>query len=211
MDLPVPVISTPASAASEEVSRAEAQEADEVRPVVPREAVEEAETTAQQVAPKKRRKKEKRKKVSAGAEAMAADVDASISKEAGPDGSSCGPPDNEELLRRRAIGRWAIVQGLQNAKYTEFNGKLVRVLSQRENGQFETVRPGSGNRLAVRPENLRGLLESLEGCTAGDRIGFDDGEGWWRLAKLKCWAGSLNLKNLNRFAYRKLKQIYVFG
>ena len=176
MDLPVPVILTPTSAASEDVSRAEAQEADEVRPVVPREAVEEAETIAQQVAPKKKGKKETKKKVSAGAETMAADVDASISKEAGPDASSCGPPDNEELLRRRAIGRWAIVQGLQNAKYTEFNGKLVRVLSQRENGQFVTVRPGSGNRLAVRPENLRGLLESFEGCTAGDRFGFDDGE-----------------------------------
>ena len=91
-----------------------------MQPVVPREAVEEAETTAQQVAPKKKRKKEKKKKVSTGAEAMAADVDASISKEAGPGASSCGPPDNEELLRRRAIGRWAIVQGLQNAKYTEW-------------------------------------------------------------------------------------------
>ena len=74
---------------------------------------------------------------------MAADDDASISMEAGPDASSGGSPDNEELLRCRAIGRWEIVQGLQNARYTEYKSKLVRVLSQRENRKSETA-PGFG-------------------------------------------------------------------
>ena len=56
------------------------------------------------------------------------------------------------------------------------NGRLVRVGSQRPNGRFETVRPGSGRNLAVRPTNLRVLLEEFSGRAAGDTMDFDDGE-----------------------------------
>ena len=56
------------------------------------------------------------------------------------------------------------------------NGRLVRVGSQRPNGRFETVRPGSGRNLAVRPANLRVLLEEFNGRAAGDTMDFDDGE-----------------------------------
>jgi hypothetical protein len=49
-----------------------------------------------------------------------------------------------------------MVHGLQNVKYTEFNDKLVRVSSQREDGRYQT--------------------KSYEGCTAGAKFIFDDGE-----------------------------------
>ena len=74
----------------------------------------------------------------------------------------------------RLLGRWAVLHGLQAEP--DFNGRLVRVGSQRPNGRFETVRPGSGRNLAVRPANLRVLLEEFNGRAAGDTMDFGDGE-----------------------------------
>ena len=56
------------------------------------------------------------------------------------------------------------------------NGRLVRVGSRRANGRFETERPGSHDRQAVRPENLRELLETYDGHAAGDEVAFGDDE-----------------------------------
>ena len=42
--------------------------------------------------------------------------------------------------------------------------------------RVETVRPGSGTELAVRPENLRGLLDSYDGLAAGDEVAFADAD-----------------------------------
>ena len=42
--------------------------------------------------------------------------------------------------------------------------------------RVETVRPGSGTELAVRPENLRGLLDSYDGRAAGDEVAFADAD-----------------------------------
>ena len=66
--------------------------------------------------------------------------------------------------------RWAVLQGLQKAP--ELNGRLVRVGSQRQNGRYATVRPGSGDRLAVRAENLRGLLEKYASHESGNEVAF---------------------------------------
>ena len=51
---------------------------------------------------------------------------------------------------------------------------------QRDNGRFETVRPGyrpdgSREELAARPENLWLLLEEDQGFTAGDEVDFVGG------------------------------------
>ena len=61
--------------------------------------------------------------------------------------------------------QWAVVQGLQKAPH--YNGKLVRVGSQRPNGRVPTMRPGERKEIAVGPANLRGLLEVYDGCAAG--------------------------------------------
>ena len=74
-----------------------------------------------------------------------------------PDAGIADSRDEAEPLRDRLIGRWAVLHGLQ--KSAHLNGRLVRVGSRLANGRFETVRPGSGDQLAVRPEKLRGLLE----------------------------------------------------
>ena len=73
-------------------------------------------------------------------------------------------------------GQWAVVQGLQNAKHTDYNEAMVRVGSQRDNGRFETSCLGTGVKLTVRPENLRGMLESYDGYTAGDKVTYEDSE-----------------------------------
>ena len=89
--------------------------------------------------------------------------------------SSIGEPQAAaDHLRNRLDGRWAVLQGLR--KSPELNGRLVKVRSQRPDGRFETVRPGSGRNLAVRPANLRVLLEEFNGRAAGDTMDFDDGE-----------------------------------
>ena len=91
-----------------------------------------------------------------------------------PDAGIAEPRDEAEPLLDRFIGRWAVLYGLQKSPH--LNGRLVRVGPRRANGRFETVRPGSGDQLAVRPENLRGLLEKYDGRHAGDKMAFDDGE-----------------------------------
>ena len=90
-----------------------------------------------------------------------------------PDAGIAESRDETEPLRDRLIGRWAVLHGLQ--KSAHLNGRLVRVGSQIANGRFETVRPGSGDQLAVRLENLRGLLEKYDGRAVGDEMAFDDG------------------------------------
>ena len=67
-----------------------------------------------------------------------------------------------------------MLQGLK-AK-PQYNGKLVRLGSHRADGRIETERPGSGQEMAARPENLRGLLDVYDGRAAGDKMEFDDGE-----------------------------------
>ena len=74
----------------------------------------------------------------------------------------------------RPTSQWAVVQGLQKAPH--YNGKLVRVGSQRPNGRVATMRPGERKEIAVWPANLRGLLEVYDGCAAGERKEFDDDE-----------------------------------
>ena len=74
----------------------------------------------------------------------------------------------------RPTCQWAVVQGLQKAPH--YNGKLVRVGSQRPNGRVATMRPGERKEIAVWPANLRGLLEVYDGCAAGERKEFDDDE-----------------------------------
>ena len=69
---------------------------------------------------------------------------------------------------------WAIVQALQNAPH--YNGKLVHVASLQANGRIAKMRPGTGHPLAVRPANLRGLLEVYDGRALGEAMEFDDGE-----------------------------------
>ena len=89
----------------------------------------------------------------------------------------------EELQHRGTTGAWAVVQGLQNEKYSQYNGRIVRVGNQRTNGRFETVRPGSKDKLAVRPENLRWLLGSYDGRNAGDDLADED-DGYGELVLL---------------------------
>ena len=58
---------------------------------------------------------------------------------------------------------------------------MVIVGMQRDDGRFETVRPGyrpdgSREELAARPENLRWLVEEYDGLAAGDEVDFAGGE-----------------------------------
>ena len=103
--------------------------------------------------------------------------------------ASVEPQAAADHLRNRLDGRWAVLQGLR--KSPELNGRLVKVRSQRPDGRFETVRPGSGKKLAAWPANLRGLLDEYEGRAAGDNIDFADGEvellGFYTQEAL--WAG----------------------
>ena len=85
----------------------------------------------------------------------------------------------DETQRRRFAGRWGVLHGLQKKPF--YNGKMAMVGVQRADGRFETARPGSrsdGSRdeLAVRPENLRLLLEEYGGFAAGDEVDFAGGE-----------------------------------
>ena len=84
---------------------------------------------------------------------------------------------------RRAIEAWAVVQGLQSATHSHHNGRLVRVGIQRVSGRFETVRAGTKEKLAVRPENLRWLLQSYEGRAVGDDLADED-DGYGELVLL---------------------------
>ena len=102
-------------------------------------------------------------------------VDATTQESAcSPDAGIAESRDEAEPLGDRLIGRWAVLRNLKISAH--FNGRLVRVGSRRANGRFKTFRPGSGDQLAVRPENLRGLLEKYDGRHAGDKMAFDDGE-----------------------------------
>ena len=99
-------------------------EPEAARLVDPLEAVDEAETIAQKIAPN----------ASADAGAMAAVGAASTSKDQGTDESSSGPREAKvRLCAGRLVsvpprtGQWAVVQGLQNAKHTDYNEAMVRV------------------------------------------------------------------------------------
>ena len=124
------VTSAPASPASaDDARREEAVEPEEARLVDPLEAVDEAETIAQKIAPN----------ASADAGAMAAVGAASTSKDQGTDESSSGPREAKVRLGAGRLvsvpprtGQWAVVQGLQNAKHTDYNEAMVRVGSQRD-------------------------------------------------------------------------------
>ena len=109
-----------------------------------------------------------------------------------------GPPefrrDADERLRGRPVPKWGVLHGL--TKQPHHNGKLVIIGKQRDNGRFETVRPGSrpdGSReeLAARPENLRLLLAEYQGITAGDEVDFVGGvlELLGFDPETACWAG----------------------
>ena len=91
-----------------------------------------------------------------------------------PDAGIQDSRDAAEPLRDRFICQWAVLHGLQKSQH--LNGRLVRVGSRRANGRFETERPGSHDRQAVRPENLRELLETYDGHAAGDEVAFGDDE-----------------------------------
>ena len=84
---------------------------------------------------------------------------------------------------RSPIEAWAVVQGLQSATHSHHNGRLVRVGIQRLNGRFETVRAGTQEKLAVRPENLRWLLQSYDGRAVGDDLADED-DGYGELVLL---------------------------
>ena len=84
---------------------------------------------------------------------------------------------------RRPIEAWAVVQGLQSATHSHHNGRLVRVGIQRLSGRFETVRAGTQEKLAVRPENLRWLLQSYDGRAVGDDLADED-DGYGELVLL---------------------------
>ena len=109
--------------------------------------------------------------------AQKASTVASASEPAKDAAATCTPDaslsDSAEAADR-LLGRWAVLHGLQAEP--DLNERLVRVGSQRPNGRFETVRPGSGRNPAVRPANLRVLLEEFNGRAAGDTMDFDDGE-----------------------------------
>ena len=99
------------------------------------------------------------------------------------------------------MGRFARLQ-----KASQYNGRLVKVGAQRADSLFETVRPGSGDRLAVRAENLRGLLEKYASHESGDELAFDDGdllllgydpvEAFWACKKgnMYCWVPVRNFQ-----------------
>ena len=175
------VMSAPASPESaDDARREETVETEAARLVDPLEAVDEAETSAQKIAPKKKKKK---RNASADSGAMAAVGAASPSKDPGTDESSSGPRKAKVRLGAGRLvsvpprtGQWAVVQGLQNAKHTDYNEAIVRVGSQRDNGRFETSCLGTGVKLTVRPENLRGMLVSYDGYTAGDKVTYEDSE-----------------------------------
>ena len=133
----VQVMSAPASPESaDDARREETVEPEAARLVDRLEAVDEAETSAQKIAPKKKKKK---RNASADSGAMAAVGAASTSKDQGTDESSSGPRKAKVRLGAGRLvsvpprtGQWAVVQGLQNAKHTDYNEAMVRVGSQRD-------------------------------------------------------------------------------
>ena len=56
--------------------------------------------------------------------------------------------DASESQHGGLVQTWAVVQGLQSARYTQHNGRLVHVGIQRTDGRYETVRVGSKHKLA---------------------------------------------------------------
>ena len=91
--------------------------------------------------------------------------------------------DASESQHGGLVQTWAVVQGLQSATHSHHNGRLVRVGIQRLNGRFETVRAGTKDKLAVRPENLRWLLQSYDGRAVGDDLADED-DGYGELVLL---------------------------
>ena len=121
-----------------------------------------------------------------------------------PDAGMLESRDAAETLRDRFNSQWAVLQGLQTSPH--LNGRFVRVGSRRANGRFATERPGSREQLAVRPENMRELLETYDGHAAGEEVDFGDGEfellgydpggaNWaCRKAGMYCWVPERNFK-----------------
>ena len=91
--------------------------------------------------------------------------------------------DASESQHGGLVQTWAVVQGLQSATHSHHNGRLIRVGIQRLNGRFETVRAGTQEKLAVRPENLRWLLQSYDGRAVGDDLADED-DGYGELVLL---------------------------
>ena len=91
--------------------------------------------------------------------------------------------DASESQHGGLVQTWAVVQGLQSATHSHHNGRLVRVGIQRVSGRFETVRAGTKEKLAVRPENLRWLLQSYDGRAVGDDLADED-DGYGELVLL---------------------------
>ena len=91
--------------------------------------------------------------------------------------------DASESQHGGLVQTWAVVQGLQSARYTQHNGRLVHVGIQRTDGRYETVRVGSKHKLAVWPDNLRWLLQSYDGRVAGDDLADED-DGYGELVLL---------------------------
>ena len=69
------------------------------------------------------------------------------------------------------------------------NGQMVQVGAKRNDGRIVTTRPASVDEFAARRENLRELMKSYEGLSAGDVMdlegteaflfGFDHVRGLW--------------------------------
>ena len=186
-----------ASAASEEAappddSAAQPAILQDMQPAEQDAELTEATTDAQSsLSRKKKPRRRRRAAADAGATAAAApaaDAGALEAEDAaqasiGEDLIVPEPLVAEELQHRGTTGAWAVVQGLQTEKYSQYNGRIVRVGNQRTNGRFETVRPGSNDKLAVRPENLRWLLGSYDGRSAGDDLADED-DGYGELVLL---------------------------
>ena len=73
---------------------------------------------------------------------------------------------------------------------------MVRVGCSRGDGRVVTLRPASDEEIAVRPENLRILLQQFDGCAAGDLFEREEGEvvllGFD--AAERRWAGELEIE-----------------
>jgi hypothetical protein len=90
--------------------------------------------------------------------------------------------------------RWGVLHGLQRA--LDRNGVLVRIGEPRYDGRIKTE-ARDGDKIAVRAENLRELMSSFNGVSAGDVIekdqceielfGFDPVE--------RCWVGEIDIKS----------------
>ena len=77
--------------------------------------------------------------------------------------------------RSNAPERWGVLHSLSRS--SDRNGQLVRVGEPRGDGRIVTMRPASQkDKIAVRPENLRILLQRYDGRAAGDSLEHPSGD-----------------------------------